>query len=352
MTGSERMHQRPIKDLVDAINSLKPRIQYLEKEGYLPIVIQGGGFEGGIININCSTSSQYISSILMASPMAAQDTEINLTGKSEPTSFSYIQMTIQAMRFFGATVEVISPLKYLVKNTGYLSPKQIIVEPDATSASYFFSLAALHQQNIIIKGLGCNSTQGELEFAKILEKMGCEVLITESSTQIIGKKPLNPVKVNMNNCTDSFIAASILMSTVDGISEIIGIENQKVKECNRVYAIQQELGKIGVLVEEINDGLRIYGNSKLLGNKRIKTYGDHRIAMGFSLLGTILPGIIIKERHAVNKTFPSFWKVIADCGIKVTAEEDKGSYLKNIVLVGMRGVGKSSLGKIISEELN
>ena len=303
--GSARMNERPIRDLVSAINSLEEKAYYLEKEGYPPILIKGGGFLGGKVSVNCKTSSQYVSSILMAAPLAKNDTELSLTGESEPTSITYINMTIQAMRIFGAIVEVISPLQYIIRNTGYKSPQQVLVEPDATSASYFFALAALHQKTIRVQGLGVHSTQGELEFVKVLSSMGCLVNVSEDFTEVTGR-PLSSVQVNMNRCTDSFITAAMLMSTCEGISEITGIANQKVKECDRIFAVIKELEKIGVFVEEIETGIRIHGRKDLNGNYPIKTYNDHRIAMGFSVLSTIIPGLVIKNRDVVNKTFPTF----------------------------------------------
>ena len=353
--GSARMHQRPIKDLVDAINSIEPRVFYLEQEGYLPVLIKGGGFLGGQMSINCSTSSQYVSSILMAAPLASSDTELLLLGKSEPTSLSYINLTIHAMKEFGAQIEVLSPLRYLIRNTGYRSPGEITVEADAGSASYFFALAALHMTRIRVPGLGCNSPQGELEFVGVLRQMGCAVVQTLDYTEVNGEGvELRPVAVDMNNCTDSFITAAVVMATCKGISEIRGIENQRVKECDRITAVRVELGKTGVLVEEIEGGIRIHGGRREGAEAHIRTYDDHRIAMGFAVLGTVLPGIRIEDKDVVDKTFPEFWKTMMGIGFEVDAGSCCRGFDKEstVVIVGMRGVGKTTLARYAGEELN
>lgn len=350
MKGSQRMHQRPIKDLIDAINFTSQRGKYLENQGTLPIEIEGGGFDGGEININCSISSQYVSSILLAAPLGKKDTTLNLTEKSEPTSFSYIKMTVLAMQQFGANVQMVSPVKYIIKNTGYTSPGTVRVEPDAGSASYFFALATLHRKTIEIKGLGVNSTQGELQFVRVLEKMGCSVDIFENSTRVTGNS-LSPVKVDMDECTDSFITAAVVMATCDGSSEISGIANQRVKECNRILAVVTELRKLGVHCDETDDGLIIHGRSSLSGNAQISTYNDHRIAMAFSLLSSILPSVQIKHKQVVSKTFPNYWKCLkgAGCELRPDGLENPA---KNIVLVGMRGVGKTTQGRILAQNLH
>jgi pentafunctional AROM polypeptide len=347
--GSSRMHERPIKDLVDAINSIKPQCTYLSKEGYLPILVKGEPSQGGRITLNCSLSSQYASSILMAAPLAKNDTELILTGDSEPVSISYIQMTVQAMKLFGAQIETKSDTEYYVKATGYSSPGEILVEPDATSASYFFALAALHKKTIEIQGLGSESIQGELEFVEVLRKMGCEVCTTKNTTKVTGKD-LRSVQVNMNRCTDSSLTAAILMATCDGISEITGIDNQQVKECNRLDALIKELGKTGVLVEKIENGIRIHRNTSLNGNYPINTYGDQRIAMSFAVLGTVVKGLSIKNKQVVNKTFPSYWKCLSKLGLSLSGSQNSQE-INNVIIVGMRYAGKTTVGSWISEEL-
>jgi pentafunctional AROM polypeptide len=237
----------------------------------------------------------------------------------------------------------------LVKNRPYKSPGNILIEPDAGSASYFFALAAAHQKTVEVRGLGSSSLQGELEFVRVLEKMGCEVEISTDSTKVTGK-PLTPAKVDMNNCTDSFITASVLMATCSGTSEISGISNQRVKESNRILAVVTELSKLGVYAEEKPDGLLIHGGH-LRGHAKISTYNDHRIAMGFSVLSSLLPSVQIKEKHVVSKTFPNFWKSLSLTGLHLDAGQSK-KVPKNLVIIGMRGVGKSTQGKAIAEELH
>lgn len=350
ISGYARMHLRPIKDLVEAMNITGQRAVCVDKEGHLPLLVKGGGFAGGRIEIDPRISSQYVSSVLMASPCAEENTEIILKCEGEPTSYSYILMTIKAMQDFGATVTVLSPYHYQIPNTGYKSPGSISVEPDAGSASYFFALAALHKKSIAIQSLGSKSTQGELKFIEVLEQMGCIVKIDDFSITIQGND-LSPVKVNMNNCTDSFITAAILMANCDGESEITGIENQRFKECDRISAVIHELSKFGVFAESIPSGIRIIGKKKLKEGVEIETYDDHRIAMAFAVLGTMVPGVVIKGRRAVDKTFPTFWKAINECGIEIKSPQPKKKRIESIIIVGMRGVGKSTLGMKLSEEI-
>ena len=348
MRGSKRMHERPIKDLIDAINITGVRGKYLGNPGHLPIEIVGGGFQGGEVHIDGSISSQYVSSILMAAPFFENNTTVNLTRQDEPTSFSYIKMTVLAMQQFGASIQMLSPSKYLIENKGYKSPGTVTVEPDAGSASYLFAMAALHQTSIEVSGLTTSSMQGELEFVKVLSAMGCEVEISNNSTKITGR-PLHPVSVDMNNCTDSFITASVLMACCEGASEIKGIANQRLKESNRILAVVTELGKLGIYAEETQDGLIIHGGG-LKGHAEIFTYNDHRIAMGFSILSSVRPGINILDKHVVCKTFPSYWKTLNNCGFQLEPAS-RARTGKNLVIIGMRGVGKSTQGRTLAHEL-
>ncbi|CAG9313027.1 unnamed protein product [Blepharisma stoltei] len=353
--GSSRMNERPISDLSEALNNAENRVEFIENQNHFPIRVKGGGFNGGIIELKSKISSQFVSAILIAAPLFRSETTLiltNLDENEEPVSASYIEMTIKVMNIFGAQVEKISNREYKIYPTGYKSPGEFIVEPDACSLSYFIALSVLHKKPITISRINLNSVQGELEFLNVIEAMGATIRCYNNSI-VVTPNDLKPVTVNMNRCTDSFITAAIIMACTEGVSIITGIANQRVKECNRIKAVIAGLQKVGVYSEELEDGIKIYGNSAdlLFGNYEIETYDDHRIAMAFGVLSTVIKGgIVIKRKNVVNKTFPEFWKILRECGIEYKSTQKKRKKPKSLVLIGMRGIGKSSIAWKYAEE--
>ncbi|CAG8560014.1 38662_t:CDS:2 [Gigaspora margarita] len=381
LTGNARMKQRPIGHLVDALRENGSKINYLENEGCLPLEIAPLGLHGGAINLSASISSQYVSSILLSAPYAKEPMTLSLTG-GQVISQPYIDMTIAMMNSFGIKVERLDGDVYRIPKGCYKNPSEYIIEADASSATYPLAIAAITGIKCTLPNIGSASLQGDAAFAvKVLQPMGCTVTQTVTSTTVQGPPigSLRPLpEIDMETMTDAFLTASVLAAVAsnqnDGecITRITGVANQRVKECNRIAAMVNELNKFGVTASELPDGIQIHGAKiqSLKGpEKGVKCYDDHRVAMSFSVLGCVVPnGTIIREKKCVEKTWPNWWDDLESKlgiqfdGLDIEPEHDlhdlsvkdktKTSKGKSLVFIGMRGVGKSSLGKVAANLLN
>jgi len=341
-------------------------------------VVGGKGLSGGTINLSAKLSSQYVSSILLSAPYALNDVDLRIKG--EAVSQPFIEMTIKVMQQFGVKVVDTSQkdeqgkdmISWFIPQGVYQNPQEFIVEPDASSASYPLALAAITGGKITVDNIGSNSVQGDAQFYTVMEKMGCTVNQTQTSTTVQGppRGGLKAVNIDMSSMTDTFMTVAVLAAVATGTSRIYNIANQRVKECNRIAAMVTELSKCGVVARELDDGLEIDGCegdlSKLHG-AHIECYRDHRIAMSFGVLGTVVPGIVITDKECVDKTYPEFWydlefrfgvqlsvpstttravAPVSEQG-RATAEGDD----RSIVIVGMRGSGKTTMGRSLANHL-
>jgi pentafunctional AROM polypeptide len=379
LTGNARMKERPIGPLVDALRANGSDISYVEAEGSLPLNIACGKcLEGGRIELAATISSQYVSSILMCAPYAKKPVTLSLVD-GKPISQFYIDMTIAMMRSFGVIVEKSTTEEhtYHIPQGVYTNPEEYIVESDASSATYPLAFAAISGTTCTVPNIGFASLQGDARFAvDVLRPMGCDVIQDEFSTTVKGPSvgKLKPLPhVDMEPMTDAFLTASVLAAVArdpqqkEHATRITGIANQRVKECNRIEAMIHELAKFGVQCSELPDGLEIEGTAidKLTVPEWIHTYDDHRVAMSFSLLATALKDpVLIKDRRCVEKTWPGWWDTLnGTFNVELKGHSDKKSALaftnaarapngdKTIVIIGMRGSGKTSFGKWAAESL-
>jgi pentafunctional AROM polypeptide len=385
LTGNARMKQRPIAPLLEALLTNEADIKSTEKEGFLPIAVTPkGGLKGGRIELAASISSQYVSSILLCAPYANEPIELALTG-GQVISQPYIDMTISMMESFGAVVERLPENTYRIQKGVYKNPEHYLVESDASSATYPLAIAAITGTTCTVTSIGSASLQGDATFAiNVLRPMGCTVVQTETSTTVTGPPigQLRPLPhVDMETMTDAFLTATVLaaVTSTDGktenITRITGIANQRVKECNRIAAMVHELTKFGATASELPDGIQIHGmpiKDFKPPKEGVHCYDDHRIAMSFSVLSTVVPhGTIVTEKKCVEKTWPTWWDDLehklgvrlngVDLGPKLSEAEKaslgraqlktakKLDHSKSIVIVGMRGVGKTSLGQYAAE---
>lgn len=357
LTGSPRMFERPIEDLVSCLNKLNPdRISYCKEHGFPPLKITGGGIEGGVYEIKSDVSSQFVSGLLMTAPLARSPVTIKLVG-GEPASRPFIEMTISVMKIFGIEIEIVNPYEFRITPSSYTNPSEYYIEPDATTSSYYFALASLHNVPITLP-LGTQSIQGDKIFPLVLQAMGCEVIQLDHSTTLTGVIS-KPIDMSLDYCTDCFLTAAVLCAFLPKgcKSRIWGIANQRVKECNRIEAMVLELRKLGVWAEEISDGLIVEGAREWLmgeymGRKIIDCRGDHRIAMAFGVLGSVIKRfkIFLDDKLCVGKTHPGFWADMKRLNVRFSTS----NYVpkpKHILLVGMRGVGKTTLSKNAAKKL-
>lgn len=366
LTGNSRMKVRPIGPLVDALRTNGVGITYLGEENSLPLRIDAaGGFPGGVIELAATVSSQYVSSILMAAPYARQPVTLRLVG-GKPISQPYIDMTISMMRDFGVfvTASTAEPNTYHIPQGTYQCPAIYTIESDASSATYPLAIAAITGTTCTIPNIGSASLQGDAQFAvKVLRPMGCTVEQSEHSTTVRGPG-LGSLKaiphIDMESMTDAFLTATVLAAVSTGTTQIIGISNQRVKECNRIAAMKEQLAKFAVECNELDDGIEIVGKAVRdihVPDVAIHCYDDHRVAMSLSVMSVIAPGpVTINERECVCKTWPGWWDTLFQSFQVVLhgAEEKiarpalksiKGPLKQSIFIIGMRGAGKSTLGR-------
>ncbi|VVT49376.1 uncharacterized protein SAPINGB_P002240 [Magnusiomyces paraingens] len=374
LTGNARMKQRPIGPLVDSLRENGSKVEFQESTGSLPLKIKAGlGFKGGLIELKATVSSQYVSSILMCAPYAENPVTLSLVG-GKPISQLYIDMTIAMMETFGVKVTKGEGHVYHIPKATYKNPAEYVIESDASSATYPLAFAAISGTSVTVPNIGSSSLQGDARFAvDVLRPMGCEVIQTATSTTVTGP-PVNTLKsipmIDMEPMTDAFLTAAVLAAVAkDGenkTTRIYGIANQRVKECNRIDAMIHELAKFGVTTREHADGLEIDGveiDKLTVPKGGVSTYDDHRVAMSFSLLASALPEpVLIKERRCVEKTWPGWWDILNRVfKVGLDAYEDTVAQAqehrrtpnedKTIVVVGMRGAGKTFMGQWVATSL-
>jgi 3-phosphoshikimate 1-carboxyvinyltransferase len=308
--------KRPVKDLVDALRQLGAEIEYLEDEGYLPVKITSEKLMRNNVSVNGTISSQYISSLLLIGPMIG-GIEIKVPG--EQASKPFIDMTIGIMKTFGVDIKNNNYQSYKIENNQtYKKIDDYIVEADAIAASYFFAIAALTKSTIKIVHLSPDSYQGDVAFADVLARMGCEVVKNKKEQWIAvkGTNNLTAISLDMNHTPDTVPTLAVVSAFAKGKTKITGLLHLKIKESDRLTAPKNELQKMGITGETTEDSLTIIGGQPK--SAAIETYGDHRIAMAFAIAGTKIPdGITIKNPDVVNKSFPNFWEKLEEIGVKI-----------------------------------
>ncbi|XP_057979819.1 3-phosphoshikimate 1-carboxyvinyltransferase 2 [Malania oleifera] len=317
LDGVPRMRERPIGDLVTGLKQLGADVDCFLGTNCPPVrVIGKGGLPGGNVKLSGSISSQYLTALLMAAPLALGNVEIEITDKL--ISIPYVEMTLKLMERFGVTVEHSDNWDrfFIPGGQKYKSPGNAFVEGDASSASYFLAGAAVTGGTITVEGCGTNSLQGDVKFAEVLEKMGAKTTWTENSVTVTGPsrnssgmKHLHAVDVNMNKMPDVAMTLAVVALFADGPTAIRDVASWRVKETERMIAICTELRKLGATVEEGPDYCVITPPEKL-NTAAIDTYDDHRMAMTFSLAACADVPVTIKDPGCTRKTFPDYFDVL------------------------------------------
>jgi 3-phosphoshikimate 1-carboxyvinyltransferase len=308
--GDTRMRERPIGDLVDALNQLGAKVEAINNQHSIicpPIKIIASGLPGGKTKIAGNISSQFLSALLMVAPYAKTPVEIEIT--TELYSKPYVDMTLLVMADFGITVDRVGYKRFMVHPALYKSLPAYPIESDASTASYFFAASAVCGGNVRVKNINRNSKQGDIRFLDVLEKMGCVVTQSENSIEITGPTELNGLDVDMGNIPDTAQTLAAVAPFATAPTRIRGIASARYKETDRISATCAELNKIGVRVDEHEDGMTIYPCDNFLP-ATVQTYNDHRMAMAFSLIGLRVSGIVIENPGCVSKTFPNFFDVL------------------------------------------
>jgi 3-phosphoshikimate 1-carboxyvinyltransferase len=304
LTGEPRMKERPIGHLVDALREAGAQITYQETEGYPPIQIEANGLSGGNVEIDGAISSQFLTALLMAAPLAKENMHITIIG--ELVSKPYIDITLDIMKTFGVKV-VNNDYKQFHIQGGqhYKAVDSFMVEGDASSASYFLAAAAIKGGTVKVTGIDKKSIQGDVAFAEVLEKMGAKVEWGENFIAVT-KGELHGIDMDFNHIPDAAMTIATTALFAKGTTTLRNIYNWRVKETDRLYAMATELRKVGAQVEEGEDYLTIIP-PKQLKHATIDTYDDHRMAMCFSLLALDPISVTINEPECTAKTFPTYF---------------------------------------------
>jgi 3-phosphoshikimate 1-carboxyvinyltransferase len=309
LSGVPRMHERPIKDLVDALLQLNANITYLNQEGYPPLKISPSEIIiNSLVKIRGDISSQFLTALLMAIPLTKKEVSIEIIG--DLISKPYIDITLNLMSRFGVHVKKIDWQHFVIpSSSAYVSPGEIFVEGDASSASYFLAAGAL-AGNIEIKGIGKNSIQGDVKFTEALTLMGAKIQMLETSIKISKVKALQAINLDCNHIPDAAMTLAVLALFANGTTKLHNIGSWRVKETDRIKAMATELKKLGAAVVEGKDFIEITPPLHINKNVEIDTYDDHRIAMCFSLVSLKNIPITINDPACVNKTFPTYFDVL------------------------------------------
>ncbi len=318
ITGTERMKNRPIRLLVDALNRLGGKIEYIEKDGFPPLRIFGSSLQGGEMELEGSVSSQYISALLMVAP--AMENGLILRLKGEIISKPYIHLTLRLLSDFGINAEWndniirIKPQEFI--------PKPFVVESDWSAASYWYQMAALSKgdYDITLLGLHKESYQGDAEVAKLFAQLGVETKFTKEGVVLHKKAGLTPKMiynfVNQPDLAQTFVVTCCLLNVPFYFS---GLQSLKIKETDRILALQTELKKLGFLIQDKNDSVLEWNNERCIAdpNPLISTYEDHRMAMAFAPVALSMGSISIAEPGVVSKSYPQYWEDMEKAGFQI-----------------------------------
>ena len=314
LDGDERIRQRPMNDLLSALESQGVYARSLNNDGCPPIEIKGGRIAGGEVMISGSVSSQHISSLLMIAPYAER--EMNLRVVDVFRSRPYIDMTIDAMHAFGVNVVNFSYIEFRIKNDRGYEGRQYKIEGDYSSAAYFFAAAAIGGSAISVKNLRFYTKQGDRYFLDILAEMGCSVDNLEGEVRLSRNQELKNITVDMSDYPDIVPPLAVVAAYAGGKTEITNIGHLRFKESDRIGDTAVELGKMGIKTEVTDNTLVIYGGKPK--GAQLEAHNDHRLAMSFAIAGIFAEGeTVINGAETVTKSYPSFFADLASIGAKV-----------------------------------
>lgn len=306
--GDEPMRRdRPISDLLDSLTQVGVSARSQFANGHLPVIVEADGLEGGRTRLDVSKSSQFLTALLLIAPYAKKGMEIEVVGKRE---MPYIDITLSVMEAFGVHAFNEDYQHFRIEGGQRYQPRVYNIEPDASNASYFFAAAALTGGRVTVRHLHSDSAQGDLQFVRVLEQMGCQVTFSDTGITVTGPRQLKGIDVDMRTISDTSLTLAAIAPFADSKVTIRNIEHTRWQETDRIHAMVMELRKLGVPAVERRDGLEI--SPVPITPAAIDTYADHRVAMAFSLVGLKVPGIRINDPECVAKTFPDYFQVLEE----------------------------------------
>jgi len=308
ITGSERMSERPILPLMEALRGWQVAIASDAGTGCPPLTLQANGLAGGRTVLPEGKSSQYLSSLLLVAPYAATPAELEVRG--EIFSKPYVEMTLAVMADFGIRVEAAPALNAFRIPQGQYQGGTYAIEGDASGASYFWAAAAVTGGRITVANVPVPSLQGDAKLLPYLARMGCQIEQTGAGITVTGPETLEGIELDMGDMPDVAPTLAVVAAFAEGTTIINNIAHLRIKECDRLSAVVSELRKLGAEVEEEPARMIIHGKQggRNLHGAVIATYDDHRMAMSFAVAGLRIPGVTIRDEQCVVKSFPDFWE--------------------------------------------
>lgn len=306
LTGSDRMKERPVHHLLDALVQIGVEAVSINNNGCPPVRIRGRRPEGGAVSIDCSVSSQYLSALLLLAPRTR--TGLHIYVDKGPVSKPYIDMTVDVLLRFGVKMERQGYDAFFIPGSQVYQAGERTVEPDASQAGYFWAAAAITGKKVTVSHISRQSLQGDVRFVDVLEQMGCRVDASTEGISVTGppKGGLSPVSLSMADMPDLVPTLAVVAAFAGGETIIRDVAHLRAKESDRLDAVRQELNKMGISAGIENDALVISGG--MPHGAEIETYNDHRMAMSFAVAGLRTPGVTIRNESCVAKSFPRFWE--------------------------------------------
>jgi 3-phosphoshikimate 1-carboxyvinyltransferase len=352
--GTVRMRSRPIEEQVMALRILGAEIEILGEAGCPPVRVTGGELRGGAAVIDARRSSQFVSAVALVAPYASQPTELGFRD-GLLVSRPYVEATVEVMKAFGVVAELTEGGMRIP--TGVYEPVRYQVEPDASAAAYPLVAAAITGGSVQIEGIPADSTQADLGILDVLAAMGCHIERRGSMVSLTGPaEGLRGVDVDMGAMPDAAVAVAVAAVFAAGPTRLSNIANLRIKETDRLAALETELRKLGARAEAGSDWLLVTPSS--VYGAEIATYNDHRMAMAFALAGLVVPGVVIADPACVGKTWPSFFgdldhlRPIGGTVTRRSAEEDVPSRSIIVAIDGPGGAGKSTVSRGVAARLN
>ncbi|WP_170006127.1 3-phosphoshikimate 1-carboxyvinyltransferase [Bacillus fonticola] len=314
LEASKRMSERPVRPLIDALKVLGADIEYLEKDGYYPMRIKAKQLMGGSVSISGKVSSQFISGLLLASPYAKR--EVTVTIPDYIVQQDYVKITLNLMEQFGVKAQFNENFtEFKIPKSEYTG-RRLQLEADASTASYFFALAAITNGRIKITNLTFGTSQPDIDMLSVYKKMGCTITRGEDFIELVGTPQLKGgFDISMKEMSDQTLTLAAIAPFATGPITLRDVEHIRHHESDRISAICTELKKAGVKVEEFKDGLTVHPTTPQAAT--LNSYDDHRVAMSLALLGVKVPGMVINDPGCVSKTCPTYFDLLQGLGVGV-----------------------------------
>lgn len=325
VTSSEQMKGRPMRPLLEALESLGVKFEFKEKPYAFPFSILGReNVSCDKVYLNIDESSQFLSALLLNSVFCPNGFSIHLTGKRDAKA--YVEITMEMMKAFGASMRQRGEQEYELLPEQHYSGREYQIEPDVSAACYFYGMAAINGGRIRVNHVHFDSTQGDIKFIRTLERMGCQSEDTKQGIVVVGptgnaeEKTLRGIEINMSNFSDQTMTLAAVAVFAEGDTKISGVEHIRMQESDRIHGIVTELTRLGIVCEEREDGIVIHPGEVKASRKHpieIETYEDHRMAMAFALIGTKAEGIVINNPLCCRKTFENYFEVLTKFNLRL-----------------------------------